>query len=64
MQVYFLQLQRMILVLAQVQRPHLHNLHVALAAAANDAVPHDGGAGVDAEDDALRGLGGGARGHG
>ncbi len=53
-----LQLQRVVLVFAEMKRPHFHQLHVVLAAAPNDAVAHDGGARVDAKDDALgRGVG-------
>ena len=53
-----LQLDRVVLVLGEVQRTHLHQFHL-LAPDPDHAVPHDGGAGVDAQDDLFRrGLGG------
>ena len=42
-----LELDRVVLVLGKVQRTHFHQFHL-FAADPDYAVPHDGGAGVDA----------------
>ena len=57
-----LQLDRVVFVLGEVQRTHLHQFHL-FAADPYHAVPHDGGAGVDAQYDLFRrGLGAGLEG--